>query len=209
MALLLRSCAAGARARCAPALARSFLTTAGSGKAAEPAFEHQEEQDGCAFQTKIFEVLQMKNEERDKLWVSDECMVLDAVKKMASNDVGSLLVYDKDKASGGHIPTSADACVGIITERDYLKKIIVRGLASATTPVSAIMTPAEQLAVLTPQHSVLEAMHAMIKLNIRHVPVIDKDAMTGVLSMKDVVRVLLDDQKHEIDSLKDYIHGGW
>jgi CBS domain-containing protein len=188
---------------------RTFVSSTAAGKASEPAFEHQEDE-GCAFQTKIFEVLQLKKEEGRKLWVSDECTVLDAVKKMAANDVGSLLVYDKDKtAPGGDIPTNVEACVGIITERDYLKKIIVRGLSSATTPVSTIMTPAEQLAVLTPEHSVLEAMDLMIRYNVRHVPVMDRQAMVGVMSMKDVVRTLFEDQKHEIDSLKDYIHGGW
>eukprot|EP00878_Enallax_costatus_P007392 GHUV01007741.1.p2 GENE.GHUV01007741.1~~GHUV01007741.1.p2 ORF type:complete len:153 (+),score=54.43 GHUV01007741.1:612-1070(+) len=152
----------------------------------------------------------MKKSDGQKLWVSDECMVLDAVRKMASNDVGSLLVYDKDKVGpGGEVPKNLDACVGIITERDYLKKVILQGLASATTKVSRIMTPSEELAVLTPEHSVLEAMDLMIKYNVRHVPVIDQHCMVGVMSMKDVVKVLLDDQKHEIDSLKDYIHGSW
>jgi hypothetical protein len=55
---------------------------------------------------------------------------------------------------------------------DYLKKIIVKGLSSATTPVSKIMTAADQLAVLTPEHSVLEAMDLMLRYNVRHVPVV-------------------------------------
>eukprot|EP00775_Hariotina_reticulata_P013612 gene13612-13737_t len=187
-----------------------FVSSSTSLKASEPAFEHQDDDGGCAFQTKIFEVLDMKKEGTQKLWVSNECMVLDAVKKMAQNDVGSLLVYDKKRVGAdGKVPTSVEACVGIITERDYLKKVVVKGLTSATTPVSVIMTPSEQLAVLTPEHSVLEAMDLMVKYNVRHVPVMDRKAMAGVLSMKDVVKVLLDDQKHEIDSLKDYIHGGW
>lgn len=185
------------------------MSSAAPAKASEPAFDHQEDET-CAFQTKIFEVLQVKKEEGQKLWVSDECTVLDAVKKMAANDVGSLLVYDKDRAGpGGSIPNSVDACVGIITERDYLKKIIVKGLSSATTPVSKIMTPSDQLAVLTPEHSVLEAMDLMVRYNVRHVPVMDRKAMVGVLSMKDVVKIIFEDQKHEVDSLKDYIHGGW
>jgi signal-transduction protein with cAMP-binding, CBS, and nucleotidyltransferase domain len=57
---------------------------------------------------------------------------------------------------------------------DYLKKIIVKGLSSATTPVSKIMTAADQLAVLTPEHSVLEAMDLMLRYNVRHVPVVSK-----------------------------------
>lgn len=60
----------------------------------------------------------------------------------------------------------------MLPSADYLKKVIVRGLASATTPVSAVMTPSAELAVLTPQHSVLEAMELMVKLNVRHVPVV-------------------------------------
>jgi CBS domain-containing protein len=71
------------------------------------------------------------------------------------------------------------------------------------------MTEADKLAVLTPEHSVLEAMDLMLRYNVRHVPVMDRNAMVGVLSMKDVVRILFEDSKHEIDSLKDYIHGGW
>jgi CBS domain-containing protein len=190
-------------------LQRGIATSIGPAKASEPAFEHHEDE-GSAFQTKIFEVLQCKKDVAAKLWVSDECTVLDAVKRMAANDVGSLLVYDKDKAGpGGEFPTTVDACVGIITERDYLKKIIVKGLSSATTPVSTIMTEADKLAVLTPEHSVLEAMDLMLRYNVRHVPVMDRNAMVGVLSMKDVVRILFEDSKHEIDSLKDYIHGGW
>ncbi|KAF6261831.1 hypothetical protein COO60DRAFT_724757 [Scenedesmus sp. NREL 46B-D3] len=192
-------------------LQRAFTTSAAPWKASEPAFEHSEERDECSFQTKIWEVLQTKDTGR-RLWVSDECMVLDAVKRMAQNDVGSLLVYDKDKAGpDGEVPTSIAACVGIITERDYLKKVVLKGLASANTPVSKIMTPQGQLAVLTPQHSVLEAMDLMVKYNVRHVPVIEPKAanMAGVLSMKDVIKVLLDDRKHEVDSLKDYIHGSW
>ncbi|KAF8058331.1 CBSX3 [Scenedesmus sp. PABB004] len=190
----------------APTSSRAIATTAPLRKASEPAFEHREDDDGCAFQTKIHEVLQVKKDEC--MWVSDECMVLDAVRRMAENNAGSLLVYDKDKAGpGGAIPTSVDACVGIITERDYLKKIVVKGLTSATTPVRAIMTPQEVMAVLTPNHTVLEAMQLMVQLNVRHVPVTDANAMAGVLSMKDVMKVLLEDQKHEIDSLKDYIHG--
>lgn len=55
---------------------------------------------------------------------------------------------------------------------DYLKKIIVKGLSSATTPVSKIMTAADKLAVLTPEHSVLEAMDLMLRYNVRHVPVV-------------------------------------
>eukprot|EP00878_Enallax_costatus_P022158 GHUV01023498.1.p1 GENE.GHUV01023498.1~~GHUV01023498.1.p1 ORF type:complete len:237 (+),score=66.88 GHUV01023498.1:83-712(+) len=190
-------------------LQRAFTSSAAPWKASEPAFEHSEDRDECSFQTKIWEVLQTKIDSR-RLWVSDECMVLDAVKKMAAGDVGSLLVYDKDKAGpGGEVPTSISSCVGIVTERDYLKKVMLKGLASSTTPVSRIMTPQEQLAVLTPQHSVLEAMDLMVKYNVRHVPVIEDSNMAGVLSMKDVIKVLLDDRKHEVDSLKDYIHGSW
>lgn len=193
----------------APLQTAGIASSTAAHKASEPAFQHQEDE-GCAFQTKIFEVLQLKKEDGKKLWVSDECMVLDAVKRMAENDVGSLLVYDKDaRLEGGEIPTTVSACVGIITERDYLKRIIVKGLSSATTPVRTIMTPADRLKVLTPEHSVLEAMDLMVRNNVRHVPVMDKQAMCGVLSMKDVVRILLEDRQHEIDSLKDYIHGSW
>lgn len=71
-------------------------------------------------------------------------------------------------------------CVLSVCPTDYLKKIIVKGLSSATTPVSKIMTAADKLAVLTPEHSVLEAMDLMLRYNVRHVPVVSTQLGEGL-----------------------------
>ena len=85
--------------------------------------------------------------------------------------------------------------------------MVVQGHDSAATPVSAIMTPALRLAVLTPDHSVLEAMELCVKHNVRHVPIMDDTAMVGILSIKDIVKVLLEEQQKVISSLREYIRG--
>ena len=92
------------------------------------------------------------------------------------------------------------------SKTDYLTKMVVQGRDSGATPVAAIMTPALRLAVLTPDHSVLEAMELCVKHNVRHVPVMG-DTVVGILSIKDIVKVLLDEQQKVIVSLQDYIRG--
>lgn len=193
------------------AFRQGITTTAASWKASQPAYveEAHESDDECAFQTRIGEVLQLKEEDTPKLWCADKDLVIEAVRKMAKNNVGSLLVFDKKAVMPHHPPSCVETCVGIITERDYLTKVVVEGRNSLTTHVQEIMTPAHKLKMLTPEHSVLEAMEIMIHHNVRHVPVMDKKAMVGILSIKDVVKVLLDDQKAEIHQLKDYIHGSY
>lgn len=209
--LQLRSALRPAFASLTPAMTRSSQTTSSVWKASEPAYEEaHHEDDECAFQTKIGEILSLKEEDRSKLWCADHNLVIEAVRKMAKAGVGSLLVFDGNQLERGEAnPTSASSCMGIITERDYLTKVVVQGKNSHCTKVSEIMTPAQKLRVLTPSHTVIEAMEVMVQHNVRHVPVMDSNAMVGVLSMKDVVKVLLDDQKQEINQLKDYIHGSY
>jgi len=150
----------------------------------------------------------MKEEDRSKLWCADHNLVIEAVRKMTKQNVGSLLVFDGNQVTCDS-PSSASACVGIITERDYLTKVVVQGKNSHCTKVAEIMTPAQKLRILTPHHTVLEAMEVMVQHNVRHIPVIDDHAMCGILSMKDVLKILLEDQKQEINQLKDYIHGSY
>jgi len=207
----MQSLRAALRPLTAPVWNRGIASSSSLWKASEPAYAetaHEHDDEVCAFKTTIGEILSLKEEDRGKLWCADHNLVIEAVRKMCKFNVGSLLVFDGNQVTCDS-PTSAASCVGIITERDYLTKVVVHGKNSHCTKVSEIMTPAQKLRVLTPKHSVLEAMEVMVQNNVRHIPVMDSNAMLGILSMKDVMKVLLDDQKQEIDQLKDYIHGSY
>ena len=119
--------------------------------------------------------------------------VLDAVRRMVDRNVGSLLVLD-----GGEI-------VGIITERDYLREIVLKGRTSRETPVEAIMT--KQLVVVSPEDTIESCMAVMTEKRIRHLPVLREGSLAGLISIGDVVRRLSQDQKAEIRYLTDYITG--
>ena len=119
--------------------------------------------------------------------------VLDAVRRMVDRNVGSLLVLD-----GGEI-------VGIITERDYLREIVLKGRTSRETPVEAIMT--KELVVVGPEDTIESCMAVMTEKRIRHLPVLREGSLAGLISIGDVVRRLSQDQKAEIRYLTDYITG--
>ncbi|PRW60603.1 CBS domain-containing mitochondrial [Chlorella sorokiniana] len=147
------------------------------------------------------------------LWCAADEMVIDAVRKMTHANVGSLLVFDPSKL---HLVkcgvdqvcnASKDAVVGIITERDYLNKVVVKGKQSSSTKVSDIMTPSEVLLTVTPQHSVLDVMELMVDKNVRHLPVIDEGNMVGMISIKDVVHVMLKEHREEVTRMEEYIQG--
>ncbi|KAI7837032.1 hypothetical protein COHA_009109 [Chlorella ohadii] len=144
------------------------------------------------------------------LWCAADDMVIDA---MTHANVGSLLVFDPSKL---HLVkcgvdqvcnASKDAVVGIITERDYLNKVVVKGKQSSNTKVSDIMTPSEVLLTVTPQHSVLDLMEMMVEKNVRHLPVIDEGNMVGMISIKDVVHVMLKEHREEVQRMEEYIQG--
>jgi len=102
-----------------------------------------------------------------------------------------------------------DAVVGIFTERDYLTKVVVKGRNSSNTKISEIMTPSKSLVTVTPQHSVLDVMELMVEKNFRHVPVVDGDSgtMSGMVSIRDVVHVMLKEHREEVGRLNEYIQG--
>lgn len=156
--------------------------------------------------SKIADILKTKDD--PTLWIGQESMVIDAVRKMSEKNAAALLVFDPEKvAEKDDFPHNVDACVGILTERDYLRKIVVAGRSSFNTPVKMIMTHRKQIHVLTPNDTVLYAMQLMVKHDIRNLPVIDDKAMVAVLSIKDVVKAVVNDQKAEISVLKEFIHG--
>lgn len=135
-------------------------------------------------QTKITDVLKMKSDMGAWLFCSKDDMVIDAVKKMAEANVGSLVVFDPSKVNLSDkksLNVMNDAVCGIITERDYLKKIICEGRSSKDTPVSTIMTSGSKLLTVSPDKSVLEAMELMADNNIRHLPVVNNNTMQGMV----------------------------
>jgi CBS domain-containing protein len=93
--------------------------------------------------------------------------------------------------------------VGIFSERDYARKVVLKGLASTSTPVQAIMTAQVQCAGL--QDSVMGLMDLMTQQHFRHMPVLDQDRLLGILSMGDLVKAVIEDQHQQIQHLQDYI----
>ena len=119
--------------------------------------------------------------------------VLDAIKLMADKRIGAVLVMQ------------AGRLVGILSERDYARKIVLQGRSSATTPVRDIMTT-DVISVRladTADH----CMQLVTNRRIRHLPVLEADAVLGVVSIGDLVKAVIEDQQVEIDQLQDYIVG--
>jgi len=130
---------------------------------------------------------------RDVLSIPPDATVLDAVKRMAEESVGALLVMDGDRV------------VGIISERDYARKVILKGRASDDTPVRDIMSP--DVATTTSEANVRDCMNLMTERRIRHLPVVDGGRVTGVISIGDLVKAIIADQQEEIEQLGHYISG--
>lgn len=119
--------------------------------------------------------------------------VLDAIRLMAEKRIGALLVMQAGKL------------VGIVSERDYARKIVLQGRSSRDTPVHDIMT-AEVVTVGLPD-TVDHCMQLMTDRRIRHLPVVDNEHVLGVVSIGDLVKAVIEDQQHELDQLQRYIVG--
>lgn len=125
--------------------------------------------------------------------IAPEAPVLDAIRLMAERGIGALLVMRNDSLAG------------IVTERDYARKVILKGRSSRETPVSEIMTPSPT--TVSPATSVDECMHLCTELRVRHLPVVDNGRLAGIVSIGDLVKAVIDDQATEIDHLQRYIAG--
>ncbi len=121
--------------------------------------------------------------------------VYEAIEKMADLNVGALLVMEDNHLAG------------IISERDYRNKVILKGRTSKTTFVRDIMT--SELVTVKPTDEIGTCMQLMTDQHIRHLPVVESDDVIGVISIGDVVKAVIEDQKVEINSLKDYISTGY
>lgn len=117
--------------------------------------------------------------------------VFEAIADMDARNVGALIVKEAEKV------------VGIITERDYLRKVILKGRSSRETPVETIMT--RDLLFVTPQHSVHQAMALMTQKRCRHLPVFDGERLVGMLSIGDLVKAIIARQEQQIQILEDYV----
>lgn len=141
--------------------------------------------------TQVAEILAEKG--RGLLKIEADASILEAVEQMVEANVGSLLV------------TESGEVTGIVTERDYLRRVVVEGRTDRETPVREIMS--SPLIVVTPQTSVDECMALMTNRRIRHLPVVDGGKVAGIVSIGDVVKFQSRQQSFEIQFLHDYIAG--
>jgi CBS domain-containing protein len=126
-------------------------------------------------------------------WIAPDAPVIDAIRLMAERFIGALLVME-----GGRL-------VGIVSERDYARKVVLQGHSSRETPVRDIMT-AEVVAV-SPDDSAERCMQLVTDRRIRHLPVLVGADVVGVVSIGDLVKAVIEDQQVELDQLQRYIAG--
>ncbi|TCV95724.1 CBS domain protein [Luteibacter rhizovicinus] len=125
--------------------------------------------------------------------IAPDVPVLEAVKQMAERGVGALVVLRGDRLAG------------IVSERDYARKVILRGRSSSDTAVSEIMT--EPVLTVGAEASVDDCMRLCTDSHIRHLPVVDGDRVIGMISIGDLVKAVIDEQAEEIGQLHRYIAG--
>jgi CBS domain-containing protein len=137
----------------------------------------------------IGSILKMKGQQ---IWsVAPDSTVYDAIALMAEKGIGAVLVISEGRL------------VGIVSERDYARKVILQGRSSGVTRVHEIM--ATDLVAVTPDNTVDECMRIVTHHRIRHLPVIDRGDLVGIVSIGDLVNAVIADQAHTIDQLHTYI----
>mgnify|MGYP001179604467 CR=1 FL=1 len=138
---------------------------------------------------KVSDILQKKGSA--VIFATSSTSVLDALKLMSEKNIGALLVIDDGKLTG------------IFSERDYARKVVLKGKASADTAVKEIMT--ENPFTVQPEDSIETCMGIMSDKHIRHLPVVKEGTVAGMISIGDVVTTIIQSQKETIDQLKNYI----
>lgn len=137
-------------------------------------------------------VQQMLEEKTHKLLsIAPTASVLDALKLMSEKDIGALVVLDGEKL------------IGIFSERDYARKVILFGKSSKDTAVNEIMTA--KVVCVRPEQMAEECMSVMTAKRVRHLPVLSEKKVIGVISIGDVVKAMIQDQQQTIEQLEQYI----
>jgi len=130
------------------------------------------------------------------IWsISPQASAYQALELMAQKDVGALLVIENNKL------------VGIFSERDYARKVILKGKASKETAVSELMT--KSVYYVTPDNTLEEAMALMTSKHIRHLPIMNQGKLVSIVTLGDVVKRIISEQKLTIDELENYLTGGY
>ncbi len=127
--------------------------------------------------------------------VTPDSTVLDALQLMADRKIGALLVLEEDNL------------VGVFSERDYARKVILKGKSSKDTPIRDIMSA--KLVCVEPNQSTEECMSLMTEKRVRHLPVMDGEKLVGVISIGDVVKAVIADREEVIEQLEQYINGSF
>lgn len=125
--------------------------------------------------------------------VSPSSSVYEALQLMADKDIGAVLVVENGQV------------VGIFSERDYARKVVLKGKSSKDTPVDELMT--KDVLFVRPQQSLDECMAVMTDKHIRHLPVMEKDQLIGMITIGDLVKAIISDQQFIIQELENYISG--
>ena len=125
--------------------------------------------------------------------VAPEAPVVEAIRLMADKSIGAVLVL------------RGEALAGILSERDYARKVVLQGRSSADTPASAIMTA--QVVTVGPDTPVTACMQLLTERRLRHLPVVEGGQVVGVISIGDLVKAVIADQQLELEQLQRYIAG--
>ena len=137
----------------------------------------------------------LKNKGREIWSVAPDSTVYDALALMADKEIGALLVV------------TGESLVGVLSERDYARQVILKGRSSTNTLVRDIMT--SDPITVTPQHTVEECMRIMTHHRIRHLPVMEQSRLAGIVSIGDLVNAIISEQASTIDHLHTYIGGDY
>jgi CBS domain-containing protein len=135
----------------------------------------------------------LDNKGHDIVSIAPDASVLDAIRLMSDRGIGALLVMDGDNLAG------------ILTERDYARKVILKGRASDATEVREIMTA--DVITTNSSESVDKCMNTVTDKRIRHLPVVDEGKLVGIISIGDLVKAIISDQQQAIEQLEHYISG--
>jgi len=130
----------------------------------------------------------------NQVWsIEADQQIHEALEMLAEKDIGALLVYKDKKVAG------------IISERDYARRVVLKGKSAETTPVSEIMTP--DVLCVSPNQSIEECMALMTAKKIRHLPVVEDEKIVGIISIGDVVNAVISEKEFVITQLEKYIKG--